>query len=59
MLKFKKSKVLLTYMGKLTNIRNKKNKKGLEKEVEDLYDYDEDSDIVVTEKKTKQKKIRK
>jgi len=33
-------------------------KKKLEKETEDLYDYNEDSDIIVTEKKTKQKKIR-
>ena len=33
-------------------------KKKIEKEAENLYDYNEDSDIQVTEKKIKQKKIR-
>lgn len=33
-------------------------KKKIEEEAEDLYDFDEDSDIPITEKKLKQKKIR-
>ncbi len=40
-------------------MKKKKTKKSdIENEIEDLYDYDEDSDILITEKKTKQKKIR-
>lgn len=35
-----------------------KKKKKIEEEAEELYDYDEDSDIIVTEKRLKQKKIR-
>lgn len=39
--------------------KKKKDKKGLDKEVDDLYEYHEDSDIPVTEKHTKEKKIKK
>jgi len=39
--------------------RSKKKKSNLEDETSDLYDYDEDSDIIITEKKTKMKKVRK
>jgi len=34
-------------------------KKKIEKEAEELYDYDEDSDIIVTLKKTKPRRIRR
>ncbi len=43
--------------GYFSRLKMKKKKK-IEEEAEDLYDYNEDSDILVTEKKTKQKKIR-
>ena len=38
--------------------KRKKNKTELEKEAEDLYKVNEDSDLPISEKKTKQKKIR-
>lgn len=38
--------------------KKKSDKSELDKEVDDLYDVDEDSDLPVSEKKTKQKKIR-
>lgn len=38
--------------------KRKKKKTKLEDEIEDLYEVDEDSDLPVSEKKTKQKKIR-
>ena len=39
--------------------KKKKRHSDLEDEANDLYDYNEDSDIPVTEKKTKQGKIKK
>jgi hypothetical protein len=39
--------------------KRKKKKTELEDEIEDLYEVDEDSDLPVHEKHTKQKKIRK
>lgn len=39
--------------------RKKKDRSDLEDEGDDLYDYHEDSDIPVTEKRIKEKKIRK
>ncbi len=38
--------------------KKKKKKSELEDEIDNLYDVDQDSDIPVSEKKTKQKKIR-
>jgi hypothetical protein len=38
--------------------KRKKKKTELEDEIEDTYEVDEDSDFPVSEKKTKQKKIR-
>ena len=39
--------------------RKKKGKSKLDEETEDLYEINEDSDLPISEKKTKQKKIRK
>lgn len=38
--------------------RKKKGKSKLDDEIEDLYEVNEDSDLPISEKKTKQKKIR-
>ncbi|MBN1544801.1 hypothetical protein JW898_05070 [Candidatus Woesearchaeota archaeon] len=43
---------------KMDLFRKKKGKSKLEEEVEELYEVDEDSDLPVHEKLTKQKKIR-
>ncbi|MFC1722518.1 hypothetical protein ACFL0V_00090 [Nanoarchaeota archaeon] len=39
--------------------KRKKEKSNLDKETDELYDYNEDSDIPVTEKRIKEKKIKK
>ena len=38
--------------------KKKKKKSELEKEIDDLYEVDEDSDLPISEKRVKQKKIR-
>ncbi len=41
------------------DLLRRKKKSKLDEEIDDLFDYDEDSDFPLTEKKTKEKKIKR